>query len=391
MEAEYPIGCEDDYAPNVTDLAAAVPHALAVYLDAYDELVEAPEYVIDNLLGAATSVVAGERGLGKTSTLVPLLLCCTGLLNNYPLTSTIRRKVVYIAEDAGQVHRIISAMREDGMITASREEFHKWFKLVAAKRMQAEEIVKAVSAYKDLCTPNDKLDGGVYNAPPVVCIDTTNATIDLENISDNAEVSKAVATLRQAFHPIPLVLVGHVTKASRTDAKLVSFIGAGAWEADTQQTLYLVLEDKERYLVMGKKRFEPEVTEYQIESYVASFDAQDKLGNTVEIKCYYGIPRATTAEAKADAKEERSKEARANNWLVVQGRVMDYVRDNPKSGTRAIRNGVTGNTKLIGEVIGELAATGKLESTQVGKHPLYTVAIGNRQEPAAYGTHWNER
>ena len=41
--------------------------------------------------------------------------------------------------------------------------------------------------------------------------------------------------------------------------------------------------------------------------------------------------------------------------------------------------------------IGELAATGKLESKQVGKHPMYTVVIGNRQEPAAYGTHWNER
>ncbi len=80
-------------------------------------------------------------------------------------------------------------------------------------------------------------------------------------------------------------------KASRSDAKQLSFVGAGAWEGDTQQSLYLVSEDDQRYLVLGKKRFEPDVTEYLLNSAVKSFEAYDKLGRTVEIRCFYGISK----------------------------------------------------------------------------------------------------
>ena len=38
---------------------------------------EAPEFVVDDVLIAGTAVIAGERGLGKTSMLVPLMMACT--------------------------------------------------------------------------------------------------------------------------------------------------------------------------------------------------------------------------------------------------------------------------------------------------------------------------
>ena len=89
--------------------------------------------VIDDLWAAGTVCIAGERGLGKTSMLVPLALVPTGLLVNYPLGAKIRRKVVYVAEDASQVRRIISAMHTAGLVTASRHQFNDWFRLVEAR------------------------------------------------------------------------------------------------------------------------------------------------------------------------------------------------------------------------------------------------------------------
>ena len=45
------------------------PHPLAQFKKAMPDEIAAPEFVIDNVLAAGTAVIAGERGLGKTSVL----------------------------------------------------------------------------------------------------------------------------------------------------------------------------------------------------------------------------------------------------------------------------------------------------------------------------------
>ena len=336
-------------------------HPFAIFLDGFTEEVEAPEYVIDNAVAAATVVIAGERGLGKTSMLVPLMIAATGLLEHYPLNASIRRKVVYVAEDAAQVRRIIAAMRSAGLITCSREDFNHRFRIVEAKRIQADQIVKVVPQYDDLWTANRCADGSEYLAPPVMVLDTTNATIDLDNISDNSEVSGAVSTLRQGFGLICLVLVGHVAKASRSDARQISFIGAGAWEGDTQQTIYLVSEDDQRYMVLGKKRFEADTTEYRITSHASTFEAQDKLKRTVEIRCIYGIPEATNSEAKEEAKAQAQAERKAAAWSAVQTRVINYVTNNPGATKRNVQKTVMGKEGTVKEALEELVEQGAIE------------------------------
>lgn len=346
-------------------------HPLACYVDGFSDIAEAPEFVVDDVVTAGTVVVAGERGIGKTSALVPLMTAPTGLLSSYPLTASIRRKVVYIAEDAAQVRRIISAMRSAGMITASKNEFNEWFRLVEAKRMPAHEIVKVVPFYDDLWTENKKVDGSIYLAPPVVVLDTTNATIDLDNISDNSEVSGAVATLRQRFGDICLLMVGHVSKASRSDARQLSFVGAGSWEGDTQQSLYLVSEDDQRYLILGKKRFEPEVTEYLLHSSVASFDAYDKLGRLVEIRCFYAIPDATTQEKKAEDKAQRQAEVKAAVWIDTQKRVLEYVSKNQGKTTRDISESVSGRNGTVQKALEELVDRGEIRAKEGARKAKY--------------------
>ena len=344
----------DHYAEKAEK--AEKPHILACFIQAFGGVVEAPEFVIDDLLIAGTVVIAGERGLGKTSVMVPLLMCVTWLMKRYPLTASIRRKVVYIAEDVSQVRRIIAAMVDDGMLDPA--EVDEWFKIVETKRLAPEFIVGVVPHLDALYTLNERADGGTYSAPPVVCIDTTNATIDLANISDNSEVSRAVSTLREAFGSIPLALIGHVSKATRQDAAKLSFVGAGSWEGDTQQSLYLTWEDDKRYLILGKKRFEADATEYLIQSHCGQMTAQDKLGREVTIKCFYGVPEATTREAREEAKHAAAVEQKQATQGRIDSDILKLVGKQPGITKAKLERGVGGNRKQVSDAVTELVEEG---------------------------------
>lgn len=264
------------------------------------------------------------------------------------------------------------------MITATRREFNEWFHLVEAKRLSPREIVEVVPFYDDLYTENQRVDYQTYLAPPVIVLDTTNATIDLDNISDNAQVSQAVSLLRQRFGAICLVLVGHVSKASRKDVKLVSFVGAGSWEGDTQQAIYLVHEDDFRYLVMGKKRFETEITEYRVLSHCSTVEAVDRLGKAVEIKCYFGLPEATNEQEKEEAREQRLAEQKAATWSKAQSRVRDFVRDNPGQTQRDIVRGVKGRNENVADALSNLIEKGVIDATDnpKGQGSVHYLAMG---------------
>ena len=334
------------------------PHPLAQFKKAMPDEIAAPEFVIDNVLAAGTAVIAGERGLGKTSVLVPLMMCATGLLNGFSLQSTIKRKVVYVSEDVEQVQRIVRAMADDGLLDGSQVD--GWFFPVQSVRMPASEIVNVVPHLDDLWTNQERVDGTNYVAPPVVVLDTTNATIELESISENSEVSRAVAKLREGFGDIPLVLVGHVPKASRADAKLTSFAGAGAWEGDTQQTLYLVSDNGNRYLVAGKRRFESEASEWLIEGRKVTFEALDPLGYRHEIGVFYGVPQPSSLEARELAKAEAAENAQEARMMHLRMKVLDYVTKHPGASTRRIRESVTGRGNAISAVLEELIADGEI-------------------------------
>ena len=50
--------------------------------------VEAPEFVLDGVLAAGAVVFAGERGLGKTSVLLPMMMAVAGVID-YPFKASI--------------------------------------------------------------------------------------------------------------------------------------------------------------------------------------------------------------------------------------------------------------------------------------------------------------
>ena len=328
--------------------------------------VEAPEFVLDGVLAAGAVVFAGERGLGKTSVLLPMMMAVAGVID-YPFKASIRRRVFYVTEDIDQARRIIAAMKKHGLITVDEQELQKMFQLCPAHRISLDEATWYPKTLVREYQLNECLDGSTYEAPPVVVLDTVNTTLKVDNLNDNSEVSQAISRLREAFDTIPLITVGHVPKASRGDAKKASFNGAGAWENDTQQTMYLVQEGGQRYLVMGKKRFVPDYTEYLIESHLAEFTSLDKLKREVVTKAYYGIPAGVSELEKRKAQEEAKAASSRKAWEYLKEKVLAEITLNAGQSVSNIKSVIVGSSQKITDAITSLEEEGLIRVEEVGK------------------------
>lgn len=350
------------------------PHKWTNYEKLFEVQLEAPEFVLDSVIAAGTVVLAGERGLGKTTLLVPMMAAVAGLSPHYPLKASIRRHVVYVAEDTEQVRRILMAMRVNGDLIEDDLEVEKRFKLVSAIRLGAPEITRLKPHLEDFWDNNERLDGGNYCAPPTLVMDTTNATLDLENISDNSEVSKAVSTLREGLKPINVILIGHIAKHLRSDIKSLSFVGAGAWEGDTQQNLYLVSDGDNRYLVLGKKRFETDTKEFLLHSRCAEMECVDKLGQIVNQKCFYSWPEPVSENLKAERKAEKVLEDAARAFTALQQQVLTVVA--AKSGAKAgeIKASVPKKNESVVAALEALVDSGLLLVKKEGNAKKYFLA-----------------
>lgn len=248
------------------------------------------EYLIDGAIIAGSVIAAGYQGAGKTSNIVPLTCKMAWLCHDDdPLKPLLWRHIIYIAEDAKQVQMIHASMMmagefPDGM---TMDEVYEWFHILEAKRMPASEIVKSAERFLGLIHTNvNPANGVTYAAKPVVIFDTSNANIELDNESDNSEVGKAVATLKQDFRGIPHIIVTHIGKAlKRAEIAELSSRGASAWEADTQQTIYIVPDGEKdanlRWLEIKdlKHRFVTDLDGIQFNLVLSKIDGLDVLGN----------------------------------------------------------------------------------------------------------------
>jgi hypothetical protein len=149
-----------------------------------------------------------------------------------------------------------------------------------------------------------------------VAFDTNNSVFDLENESDNSEVGRAMAVLKQKFRGIPLVLVGHIAKAlKRADVVDFSARGAGAWEADANQVMYMIKEDDgKRWLeiVSAKHRFFARADGILFGASINVIQTHDILGNKITETLIHGVPEIIEAGGKSEiakVKEKNRKDA----------------------------------------------------------------------------------
>ena len=273
------------------------------------------EYILDGIIGMGLTLIAGAAAAGKTTQLVPLACKIAHLCDpDDPLRPLLRRKIIYITEDSAQVINILRSMRESGHLGgASQEEMHEYFKIVDAKRLPVAEIVKVAETYLAMLTENvSPVTGEVHRAVPWPIFDTSSSTIDLENESDNSLVGRALAVLKQRFQGMPMGIVGHIAKSlKRADVADFSARGAGAWEADANQVIYLIKEDDgTRWMEIkeAKHRFVARVDGIKFEAVINNIKTVDMLGNPVDETLIHGYPIAIETGGKKALKEQKAQD-----------------------------------------------------------------------------------
>lgn len=345
------------------------------YLDPVLPRLEAPEFVIDGAIAAAYHQLSGDWGVGKTTQLVPLMFRAAHLCqSDDPVRPMLCRRVVYITEDVGQVRRIIASMRASGELDGiSDDDIRDRFKVVSAARLPPKKIVEAAKGYAEFATVNrDPQTGNEYAAQAVVVLDTRSASIALEEENSNTEASIVVAMLRQGIPKNPLIVVGHVAKTQKNaKSSMMSGRGGGAWEADAEQTSYLVIdEDGTRFhdTASGKHRFVTEIDGIRFRTSSNTVTAVDPFGRDVEVKVLHGVPEfvklgtrdAEIAAQRAEERQREAEEAKLRARADIMAKAWEFQREGKGVSRRMLAKTVGGNTARILDIIGEMVTEGRL-------------------------------
>jgi RecA-family ATPase len=341
-------------APDKT--ITAENHPFANFLPYALGNLDPDEFIFDDILIAGVTLLAGFTGIGKTTALVPLMTRAAHLCDaDDTLRPLLRRRVIYVSEDPKQVVRVLTSMRVAGELTATDAEIIEWFKIVPAKRMDAASIVKVREIYQAMVYRNVSKETGVsYDALPIVVLDTSNATIELENESDNSEVGKAVSTLKSELGGIPLIIVAHLAKTlKKADISDMTSRGAGAWEGDVNQVLYMTKEDDgARWLdvAQAKHRFVTKADGIVFRAVESEIKGRDMLGNEKDIFLMHCKPEMVQRGGR-EAMQEQSKQVAARNKEVAE----QMVRIGRKKRIKAILDGLkVGEYKTKNELSKEM-------------------------------------
>lgn len=359
-------------ADNATE---KLPHPLAQFVDYTTKTVEPIIYLIDNVIEAKFCLVAGSAGAGKTTQLIPLYARCTHLVTDQTMCPSIRRRVVYIAEDVRQATRVISSMRLSGEITCTDEELRDWFRVVEAKRLKPDVIAQVVEDFEKLYHMNIGENGYTYNSPPLVVFDTGSSNFDLENESDNSEVAKAIATLKQRFGQIPVTVVVHIAKAlKRSDVKDFSARGAGAWEADVQQVMYLASEDDgTRWLEIqhGKHRFATDVAGIRFVASINQTTTLDVLGRYQSVVLLHGQPEVVLRDERdsqvKSTRDQKDKKEDAKTRAAIQTEIRSAWDVGQPITLRDLKASIKGSSDRFKRVMDEMKAEKWVYEISIGK------------------------
>lgn len=355
------------------------PHPLTRIVE-IGETPEPPDWILPGFIAEGVVMIAGGHGVGKTTALLPLALAAAGVHpTEYELAPDHWRHVVYITEDTHQARRIIAGYGEwldwpggRGVPEQIKERLH----VVEAYRAPAGVVARAGAFYREEFSRTvtvTGLDGQPRTVEllPLVVIDTLAATIDLENENDNSEASEAIAVLKQQFEGLPVWIIGHTAKANLGRSDAITARGAGAWEADANQVLYLVNEqDDTRWLMRGKTRFESPWPELEIHSHSTTRTVTDRFGQEEELTLRWAIPTPPKQD-RAQRSEQAQAERRERDREALRARILQVVNDAYADGKRlnktALRSQVGGNATETGGAIDALTADGWLYEVEIPK------------------------
>ena len=322
------------------EAAPVVPpalHPLALFVELSEEP-KAPRWVVPGFMGHGVTVIAGAHGVGKTTTLLPLAMGVAGLPTvSEELRPAHWRHVVYIVEELAQAERLIAGLVRHSGLGIDWQTVRERLHIVEARRLPADYVAQVAPVYREHFTRT--VEG--VELPPLVVIDTMAASLEIDSENDNSEASRAMAALKQGFEGLPVWLVGHLAKGnlSRSDAQGLTLRGAGAFEADANQVLYLVKEGDARFLVRGKTRFEARWPELAIASHYTETTGVSEFGGVETMGLRWATlapPEQSRQEVAGEARELANKAATTE----LRGDVLNAVESAWELGNPLNRAGI---------------------------------------------------
>jgi len=293
------------------------------------------EYVYDDFMSTGVNVLAGAPGVGKTTLVIPMALAAAHLCpHDYALKPSVRRNVIIITESTVQVQRVIYSLYSWGYTGMSVSDFDERVRVIGSQRLDPKLVAQVADEYKKWTVDNEKADGTVYSALPLVVFDTANAVFDLENENDNAEVGRAMAYIKQSFSAFPVIIVSHTAKALGSgESDYLSPRGASAWTGDAHG-VYTVFKDGDdddspRVLKASKVRFPTVFTELGFDLVSNSETHKDILGYDKEIWFNHSIARPLKPGERSQLKEDKKEQKEHEDFSQVCNELIELVRNNP--------------------------------------------------------------
>ena len=256
------------------------------------------EYLIDGFLAHSFSVTAGQPGVGKTTALISICLIAAGFtLSDSPLKTESRRKILYVTEDANQVRQSLYAYIKYWNLDPT--EVANWFIVIESKRSKVPEILLlAENVIRHTTTER-----------PFLIIDTSNATLEIDNENDNSEVGSYMAAIKQTIYTqlsTPIKIITHTAKTAQTNDDSALARGASAFTGDATLTAILFMdEEKNRFMRLIKTRYEPIHREISFQTHIHNEVVITRHGNMQDVQCITVIPYPTSESSRKQEAAQR--------------------------------------------------------------------------------------
>ena len=265
------------------------------------------EYLVDGFIAHSFSVIAGQPGVGKTTAMLSVCLIVAGFrLSDSPLKTESRRKILYVTEDANQIRQSLYAYIKYWNLNPT--EVANWFIVIESKRSKVPEI---------LLLAENVINHTINSERPLLVIDTSNSTLEIENENDNSEVGSFMAAIKQTIFTqlnTSVAIIAHTAKTAQTNDDSALARGASAFTGDATLTAILFMdEDKNRFMRLVKTRYEPISREISLQTHIHNEVVTTRHGNPQAIQCITVIPYPTSESSRkqeAAARIEDNKSLR---------------------------------------------------------------------------------
>ena len=329
------------------------------------DLLVPEDWVIDGFLEEGVSTFSGSMGVGKTTSLLPLLFCITGLVCIDGIDIKLRRKLIWYAEHPNQVYRILygiafqyaggGAFKEpDPQKMAEMQGLiQEWVLVIQAKRRSPLEkehrdhwhkIYRRAQQEGGNWVPNDVPNGKILVAPLSV-LDTSSANIQLQSENDGSEVADALFAIREGTTDpesqtqLPVALIGHVAKSFKLadcrDAEKMNTIGSQAWDANVHSNYFMVKEEDTRFIVSGKRRDAGGIREIRSTGQAHAEIRSNRYGFNQPVGFISVSYEMSSAQDRAEQAEQQKQSDSGRAIERARRAVLNYIRDSEK-GRRAV-------------------------------------------------------